>query len=357
MGNIISNIAPSERWGRPVIDKHSKEDILSQMQLLYGPPELTYPRNVALMLFTDNPEKYFPYTKVEIVIFPNGADHTEFFEVPAIFGPVPSQIRQTLLYLKTVLLKEKISKIPGQAESVKVWNYPYQALEEIIANSLYHRDYQTREPVEIRIYPTEMIILNYGGPDRSIKASAFNKGTVLPRRYRNRRLGDFLKELDLTEGKATGIPMIKKAMQQNGSPDPDFETDDERSYFQVTLKIHPGFLPENNVSTSLEITEGAKNSPTTSNYAIYVDIKVIEGAIEGVSTRLKDKLGKTLKAIIENEHKRIPEYVKLTGYTAKTLERYIKQLKDAGLIDFTDGGTKTGGYLITELLKKELKTK
>ncbi|MNJ87668.1 hypothetical protein D3C87_51950 [compost metagenome] len=88
-------------------------------------------------------------------------------------------------------------------------------------------------------------------------------------------------------------------MQQNGSPDPDFETDDERSYFQVTLKIHPGFLPENNVSTSSEITEGAnegaKNNPATSNYPIYVDIKVIEGAIEGVSTRLKDKLGKTLR--------------------------------------------------------------
>ncbi|SDL92609.1 ATP-dependent DNA helicase RecG [Pedobacter sp. ok626] len=80
-------------------------------------------------------------------------------------------------------------------------------------------------------------------------------------------------------------------MQQNGSPDPDFETDDERSYFQVTLKIHPGFLPENNVSTSSEITEGAKNNPATSNYPIYVDIKVIEG----VSTRLKDKLGKTLQ--------------------------------------------------------------
>ena len=27
------------------------------------------------------------------------------------------------------------------------------------------------------------------------------------RRFRNRRLGEFLKELDLTEGRATGIPI------------------------------------------------------------------------------------------------------------------------------------------------------
>ncbi|MDP4272674.1 MAG: hypothetical protein Q8907_00155 [Bacteroidota bacterium] len=43
-------------------------------------------------------------------------------------------------------------------------------------------------------------------------------GIIKPRRYRNRRLGDFLKELYLTEGKATGIPRIKKAMKDNGSP-------------------------------------------------------------------------------------------------------------------------------------------
>lgn len=49
-------------------------------------------------------------------------------------------------------------------------------------------------------------IIEYGGPDRRIKLSEFKNGTVFPRRYRNRRLGDFLKELDLTEGKATPNP-------------------------------------------------------------------------------------------------------------------------------------------------------
>lgn len=60
---------------------------------------------------------------------------------------------------------------------------------------LYHRDYQVREPVEIRIYPDSITILNYGGPDRSIKMESFEEGIIKPRRYRNRRLGDFLKEL------------------------------------------------------------------------------------------------------------------------------------------------------------------
>lgn len=134
--------------------------------------------------------------------------------------------------------------IKGQSASVRVWNYPFEAFEEIIANALYHRDYQTREPVEIRIYPDKVMVINYGGPDRSIKISESRKGAVFPRRYRNRRLGDFLKELDLTEGKATGIPTIRKAMKANGSPLPDFITDEERSFFQVNVLVHPWFLEE-----------------------------------------------------------------------------------------------------------------
>jgi predicted HTH transcriptional regulator len=64
-------------------------------------------------------------------------------------------------------------------------------------------------------------------------------GRAVSRRYRNRRIGEFLKELDLTEGRATGIPKILRAMEDNGSPPPEFETDDDRTFFLVRLPVHP----------------------------------------------------------------------------------------------------------------------
>ena len=55
--------------------------------------------------------------------------------------------------------------------------------------------------------------------------------------------GEFEKELlDLTEGKATGIPTIIKEIKANGSPAASFETDDARTYFIVTFPIHPLFV-------------------------------------------------------------------------------------------------------------------
>lgn len=59
------------------------------------------------------------------------------------------------------------------------------------------------------------------------------------RRYRNRRIGEFLKKLELTEGRSTGIPKMLRVMAANGSPVPEFETDDDRTHYLVRLPMHP----------------------------------------------------------------------------------------------------------------------
>lgn len=85
----------------------------------------------------------------------------------------------------------------------------------------------------------ELVVLSFPGPDRSIRLADFEAGRAVSRRYRNRRIGEFLKELDLTEWRSTGIPKILKVMAANGSPAPLFETDDERASFVVRLPVHP----------------------------------------------------------------------------------------------------------------------
>ena len=57
---------------------------------------------------------------------------------------------------------------------------------------------------------------------------------------RNRRIGEFLKELDLAEGRLTGLAKIFRAMEQNGSPPPRFDFDVPRTWFRAVLPIHPG---------------------------------------------------------------------------------------------------------------------
>lgn len=224
------------------------EDILDEMNLLTGPTENRLIKNVAAMMFCEHPEKFFPATQVDIVLFPEGSVENPdvLIEIPKIVGPVPKMISETLAYLRTNVIKKRISKPTDNEKSDKAYNYPYQAFEESVVNALYHHDYQEREPVEITIEPTHIDILSYSGPDRSISAEAIKAAQRLKaRRYRNRRLGDFLKELDLTEGRATGIPTIQKSLRGNGSEKATIETDDNRTYFLMTIPCHGDMINSN----------------------------------------------------------------------------------------------------------------
>jgi len=74
-----------------------------------------------------------------------------------------------------------------------------------------------------------------------INNDSLKKYSVTTRCYRNRRIGDFLKELHLTEGRATGFPKVRRSMKINGSPDPIFQMDNDRTYFLTTIKINSDF--------------------------------------------------------------------------------------------------------------------
>lgn len=301
------------------------QEILEKMDLFTGPTENRILKNVAAMMFCEEPAKFFPYTQVDIVIFPNGLERepSNMIEIPPISGPVPYMIKATLDYLKTNVIKEKIVKPKDRAESDKYFNYPYQALEEAVVNALYHRNYQEREPVEIRIEPHEIAILSYSGPDRSISMEAIRKAKLLKaRRYRNRRLGDFLKELDLTEGRATGIPTIQDELRKNGSQLARIETDDARSYFLIEIPCYDEF--QNNTFIKSELKSKLKNE-------------------------LKGEL-KTLRVILdlitEDPKATIATLVERSGKSRSTIQKGIKILKETHCIE-RDGGKKSGHWIVS----------
>ena len=146
-------------------------------------------------------------------------------------GPIDQQLRDVFNYIKNNVIAEKIFKIDGQAEAQRVKNYSYEALEEFISNAVYHKSYQIYEPITIRIEKEKIEITSIPGPDRSISDVDIANYHMRTRRYRNRRIGDFLKELHLVEGRNTGIPTAIKGIKDNGSPMPLLLTDDERTFF------------------------------------------------------------------------------------------------------------------------------
>ena len=164
-------------------------------------------------------------------------------DYPDIKGSVPQMIQATMERFRNLIIREKVTKVPNQMEAVRVFNYPYQAIEEAVVNAFYHRDYMSCEPVTIEIEPDCINIMNFPGIDRSISEKTIEEGKRFASRYyRNRRLGEFLKELDLSEGHSSGIPTIQDELERNGSPRAEFFTDDDRRAMRIRIPIHPVFL-------------------------------------------------------------------------------------------------------------------
>ena len=326
VGSKLAN----ELYERPL------SEILEQMDLFVGPSENRMLRNVAAMMFCEDPSKFFPYTQIDVVTFPNGKlkDPNNFTEV-TFKGSVPQMIKQTMGYIKSNVLKEHVRKVSGRQEANRFWNYPYDAIEEAVVNSVYHRDYLQHEPIEITIEPSGISILNCPGPDRSIPKEDIERGDMLKsRRYRNRRLGDFLKELDLTEGRSTGVPTIQAKLAENGSPRAVFETTDDRLTFLVTIPIHVG------CDKSSEINKfGSERSSETTTKGSGTGSGT---AFESSGTRQKTS-DKIIELIKTDPQITAPKIAMELGISTRGVEKNLRQLREAGVIKRV-GSPTFGGY-------------
>jgi len=217
-------------------------DLYRQMQIVGGANEMIKPKNVGLLCFSNNPEKFFPYARIEIVHFMD--DIGDRFVEQIFTGSLFEQLKSALLYFKNQVIKEMVIKVPGQAESIRFFNYPYEAIEEALVNAAYHKSYNVREPIEIRINYDSVQILSFEGPMPPINNEDLKKERIISRSYRNRRVGDFLKELDYTEGRSTGFPKIHRHLKKNYSPPPKFETDENNLHFLATIYCHKLFAPK-----------------------------------------------------------------------------------------------------------------
>ncbi len=217
-------------------------ELAQQMRITGGPPEALLPINAGLLFFSEKPEAFFPGARTDVVLYKNekGKDFTEH----PFSGSLHIQMRKVLSFLQTNVLAEKVTKTSTKAEAQRVFNYPFDALEEVVANAFYHRSYEHQSPIEINCFPTRIEVLSFPGPLPPVTKAALKQKRIVARNYRNRRVGDFLKELKLTEGRSTGFPTIYSSMQENGSPEPVFETDDEFTYFLAVLPVHPAFKEE-----------------------------------------------------------------------------------------------------------------
>ena len=183
--------------------------------------------------------------------------------------------------------------------------------------------------MEITIEPDRISILSFSGPNHTISIEAIHEGRLLrSRRYRNRRLGEFLKELDLTEGRCTGIPTIQDELAKNGSPAATIETDDARSYFIIDIPCHPDFKGK-------EIVMDDEN--------------VAKGVVKDVVNQLTDRQRFIIDLIQSDVTITASEMSQRLNAASRTIQRDIAVLQKLGLL-VREGSRSNGRWIVKKII-------
>ena len=207
-------------------------ELLNRMDLVTELDGKQLLKNVAAMMFCKDLTAFFPATQVNLVIYPGGLNNSsDEIQITKFIGTVPEMIKQTMDFIRTIIIIKQIIKPKDRAESITFFNYPYLAVNEALISAFIQRDYQKNEPIHVAVDSDKISIQYYYNPELfDVKLNADN-GVC----YNNSRLGAFLNELGLCDEKYYGISAIQNELKNNGSDKAQIMIDRHKGCFAIEI--------------------------------------------------------------------------------------------------------------------------
>lgn len=114
---MASTIALSEE------SKHMEfVDLCRNMNIVNSLPEYTKPKNVGLMFFSLEPQRFFPYAQIDVVQFPDDLGGDKIIE-KTFKDPLHQQLREALLNIRNNIITEQVIRHPDRAEADRQLNF------------------------------------------------------------------------------------------------------------------------------------------------------------------------------------------------------------------------------------------
>ena len=222
-----------------------------------------------------------------------------------------SEVDAILSFIRKHINKNYV--ITGKIQRDERWEYPLNAIREIIINMVVHRDYQNPGDSFVKIYDDHIEFFNPG-----LLPNELTVGQLLSGNYvsfaRNRKIADMFREAGVIEKYGDGIKRIMNTFQVEGLKVPDFES------YQHGFKV------------SVFSSESARKPHGTDNDT-------------------DNDTDKRLKAIItsikENDRVTISQLAKKHEVSAITIKRDLNRLKKHNLLERI-GKEKGGHWQIVE---------
>jgi len=143
-----------------------------------------------------------------------------------------SEVEDVMDFIKKHINKAYI--ITGRPQREERWDYPLDAIREIVINAIIHRDYRSTQDSVVKVFDDRIEIFNPGGLPEGITIEKLLKGEYISI-ARNKKIAEVFKAAGLIEKYGSGIKRILNAFNSYNLPAPEFK--EMSGGFMVTAYI------------------------------------------------------------------------------------------------------------------------
>jgi len=313
------------------------EKLLTNISLMDETGQLTLS---GLLLLGKSIQRYRPVFTIKGVSFVgNSVATTEFRDkLPdrEAEGNLLKQYEASISFINRNLKTIQVEKEFNSAGQLEI---PLEVFVETLTNAFIHRDYYINSPIRLFIFDNRIEIHSPGILPDSVTEKTIQQGVSVPR---NQLLFDNAKYLLPYTGIGSGIMRAMKSYDKIL-----FKNNIDTEEFVITI------LRDETIE---EITEGVniENEPVNGTFERLNDenerVNSIFERLNIENERLKNELIQIYYFIEQNPLAKIDIIEKFNKKSNATNRRYLKILKDSGLVEYI-GSDKTGGY---KVITKEL---
>lgn len=218
-----------------VIEENRRSDWQQLASLrLVGVGEPHHPTVAGVLVLGKSPADYVPGAYVQFLRVDGAELAAPILDQSDLHGPMLDMLRRLDDLLKANI--RVATDISSEVTEIRSPDYPMVALQQLTRNAVMHRDYETTNaPTRITWFNDRIEIQNPGGPFGQVTVGNFGSPGITD--YRNPCLAEALKTLGFVQRFGVGIPTARKALADNGNPEPEFDV--QENHVLVTVRTRP----------------------------------------------------------------------------------------------------------------------
>lgn len=198
----------------------SYEERLASCRMTVSPDDTT-PTVIGLLSVGKQPQDFIPCAYIQFLRIDGKELADPVIDEEEIRGGMVEMIRRIEEKLRSHNRNaiDIVSSATHKIESP----YPQVALQQLVYNAVLHRTYEsTNAPIRVYWFNDRIEINSPGGPYGNVTSENFGKPGITD--YRNPNIADVLKTFGFIQAFGRGIATARRALELNGNPPLEFET-------------------------------------------------------------------------------------------------------------------------------------